>query len=110
MADKQKTLGGIFVSSAPKEIANLVARFEMQYDAYKAGQYKEAQVRQDFIDPFFKALGWDMGNTQGYAEAYREVIHEDSLRIKGSVKAPDYAFRISDLQRRDPSAIDQGSP
>ncbi|MCI0474070.1 MAG: N-6 DNA methylase, partial [Ignavibacteria bacterium] len=49
---------------------------------------------RDFIDPFFKALGWDMDNEQGYAEAYREVIHEDKVKIGGATKAPDYSFRL----------------
>lgn len=28
------------------------------------------QVRREFIDPFFKCLGWDIDNTQSFAEAY----------------------------------------
>ena len=36
-----------------------------------------------------------MNNSQGYAEAYREVIHEDKIKISGAVKAPDYSFRLS---------------
>lgn len=44
--------------------------------------------------PFFRELGWDVDNTAGYAEAYRDVIHEDQVKIGGAVKAPDYGFRI----------------
>ena len=51
-------------------------------------------TRRDFIDPFFKSLGWDIDNEEGYAEAYREVIHEDKLKIEGALKAPDYSFRL----------------
>jgi hypothetical protein len=79
---------------APKEILDLVARFELHIDAYKSGQYNETQLRRDFLDPFFKALGWDIDNSAGHAEAYRDVIHEDAIRIGDSVKAPDYSFRI----------------
>ena len=39
-------------------------------------------TRRDFIDPFFKALGWDIDNEEGYAEAYREVIHEDKVKVR----------------------------
>ena len=46
--------------SAPREILDLVARFEQQLDAYKSGQYNETQLRREFLDPFFKALGWDI--------------------------------------------------
>ncbi|MBV9962469.1 MAG: N-6 DNA methylase, partial [Parafilimonas sp.] len=79
---------------AYKEIENLVSRFEEQLPSYKKSDYNEALVRRDFIDPFFKALGWDINNTQGYAEAYREVIHEDRLKVSGANKAPDYSFRL----------------
>jgi hypothetical protein len=80
--------------SAPQAILDLVERFERQLDAYKSGSYNEAQLRQEFLNPFFKALGWDMDNAQGYAAAYKDVIHEDTIRIGGAVKAPDYCFRI----------------
>jgi len=37
-------------------ISDLIERFERNLDEYKAGRYNEAQVRREFIDPFFKAL------------------------------------------------------
>ena len=79
---------------APREIIDLVARFEQQLDAYKSGGYNESQLRLEFLDPFFKALGWDVANTEGYAEQYKDVISEDAIRIGGATKAPDYSFRI----------------
>jgi type I site-specific restriction endonuclease len=83
---------------AKRTVADLVERFAEQSDAYHKADYNETQTRRDFIDPFFKALGWDVDNSAGNAEAYREVIHEDKLRIKSvdkeAVKAPDYAFRL----------------
>ena len=48
--------------NARKRIADLVIRFEDQYSSYKNSDYNETQTRRDFIDPFFKALGWDMDN------------------------------------------------
>jgi len=85
--------------SAPKEILRLVDQFERNLDSYKSGQYNEAQLRKEFLDPFFKALGWDMDNTQGLAEAYKDVINEDAIRIGGAVKAPDYCFRIGGTRK-----------
>lgn len=85
--------------SAPKLIADLVDRFRLHKDAYQASTYNEAQVRREFIDPFFKALGWDIDNEQGYAEAYKDVIHEDALKIGSNTKAPDYAFRIGGTRK-----------
>ena len=51
------------------EIKQLTERFAEQIDSYKSGEYNETLTRHDFIDPFFMALGWDVNNTQGYAEA-----------------------------------------
>jgi hypothetical protein len=83
----------------PKEqaydtVGELVERFGDQILSYKKTDYNETLVRRDFIDPFFKALGWDVDNSQGYAEAYREVIHEDRVKVSGATKAPDYSFRL----------------
>ncbi len=88
----------------PKEeayhkIAVLVERFTEQYDSYKKAGYNETLTRRDFIDPFFKALGWDMDNHNGYAEAYREVIHEDRVKVGKATKAPDYSFRLGGGKR-----------
>jgi type I restriction-modification system DNA methylase subunit len=84
---------------ARNTIAALVERFEEQYESYKRSDYSEALVRKDFVDPFFKALGWDMDNSQGYAEAYREVIHEDKVKVAKTLKAPDYSFKLSGGKR-----------
>jgi len=96
--------------STPKEILRLVDHFEQNFDSYKSGHYNEAQLRSEFLDPFFKALGWDMDNVQGLAEAYKDVVHEDAIRIGGAVKAPDYCFRIGGtrkffLEAKKPSVV-----
>jgi len=80
--------------TAYQKIAELVERFAEQYDSYKKADYNETLTRRDFIDPFFKALGWDIDNQNGYAEAYREVIHEDKVKVGKATKAPDYSFRL----------------
>jgi len=82
-----------------KEIIELVERFKRDRDVYQSGNYNETQLRREFIDPFFKALGWDVDNTQGYAPAYRDVIHEDAIKIGGCTKAPDYCFRIGGTRK-----------
>jgi hypothetical protein len=79
---------------AKKKIGELVERFGEQIASYKKVDYNETLTRRDFIDPFFKALGWDIDNEQGYAEAYREVIHEDKVKVGAATKAPDYSFRL----------------
>jgi len=84
---------------ALSRISALVQRFEEQHASYMNSEYNETQTRRDFIDPFFKALGWDIDNSQGHAEAYREVIHEDKVKVSGQTKAPDYSFRLSGGKR-----------
>ncbi len=83
----------------PQEILKLVARFDAQSEAYHSGKYNEAQIRAEFIDPLFKVLGWDIHNEQGYAEAYKDVIHEDAIKIGGVTEAPDLCFRIGGTRK-----------
>ncbi len=84
---------------APQEIIALVERFDQNLQAYQSGKYNETQLRREFIDPFFKALGWDVENTSGYAEAYKDVIHEDAIKIGSANKAPDYSFRVGGTRK-----------
>ena len=79
---------------APEIIQRLVKRFSENRAEYRSGKYNEAQLRQEFLDPFFEVLGWDMANKKGYSLDYRQVIYEDSIEIEGVAKAPDYAFRL----------------
>lgn len=83
----------------PRAVLDLVARFEANHDSYTSSQYNETQLRREFLDPFFKALGWDIANEQGLAEAYKDVIHEDAIRIGSDMKAPDYCFRIGGTRK-----------
>ena len=87
------------MSNAPQEVRRLVQRFRRNQADYKNPAYNETQVRREFIDPLFKALGWDVDNEQGYAEAYKDVIHEDAIKVGGAIKAPDYCFRIGGTRK-----------
>jgi len=81
------------------KIKNLIHTFDYNLDTYKKGSYNETQLRREFIDPFFEELGWDITNEQGYAEAYKDVIHEDAIKVGGATKAPDYCFRIGGFRK-----------
>ena len=83
----------------PAHVLELIDRFDRNRDAYKSPQYNETQLRREFLDPFFKILGWDMDNEQGYAEAYKDVIHEDAIKVGEATKAPDYCFRIGGARK-----------
>ena len=106
--------------SAPQKVLDLVERFAQNTEAYRSGAYNETQVRREFIDPLFTALGWDVDNKVGYAEAYKDVVHEASVRVKGGsedgrLKAPDYSFRVGGTRRffveaKKPSVDIKGAP
>ncbi|MDX1521983.1 MAG: N-6 DNA methylase, partial [Anaerolineae bacterium] len=83
----------------PPNVQHLVDRFQDNLAAYKSGRYNETQVRREFIDPFFKALGWDIDNSQGLSEAYKEVVHEDAIKVGQATKAPDYGFRLGGVRQ-----------
>ncbi|MBM4141596.1 MAG: hypothetical protein FJ242_08995, partial [Nitrospira sp.] len=59
---------------------------------YLSKGYPEAQVRVDFINPLFKALGWDIENKAQKPPHERDVIVELSPETTGR---PDYNFRIN---------------
>ena len=90
---------GEIAMPAPQIILDLVQRFHDSREQYRSGRYNEAQLRREFLDPFFSALGWDMTNAQNNAPQYREVIQEDTLEIEGQAKAPDYAFGIFGVRK-----------
>jgi len=77
-----------------KAITKLVEKFSRNIDEYKNPKYNETSVRIEFVNPFWEALGWDVHNKSGYAMAFRDVIHEDEVRVGHTTKAPDYSFRI----------------
>lgn len=85
--------------SAPTTIYNLANRFHRDATEYKSGRYNETQARQEFIDPLFEALGWDIGNRLGSRHAQREVVLEYSMKIGAHTKAPDYLFRTNEAHK-----------
>ncbi len=79
---------------APQELKNLVAHYAANRDEFRKNTFNETQARIELIDPLFTLIGWDMANRKSYSDEYKEVVHEDRVRVEGRSKAPDYAFRI----------------
>lgn len=85
-------------------VARLVERYLEDRDQYSSN---EAQVRLDFIDPLFEALGWDLGNRQGLSLFTREVRIEESVELVddddpasvGAAGNPDYTFQLEGRRR-----------
>lgn len=82
------------MATCPDSIKKLIDRFSQQADQIRSPDYNETLIRIDFINPLMSELGWDIDNRQGFAERYREVVHEDRVKVAGQTKAPDYSFRI----------------
>ncbi len=71
--------------TAPDGIYELIEKF----DRHKPGS--ETEVRIQFVDPLFSALGWDIRDK-------RQVRHEPSVKVQEAgierSKRPDYSFHI----------------
>ncbi len=84
----------------PAPLLERIETFSRNLDSYLDPAYKETQLRREFLDPLFEALGWDVDNKKGRAEAYKDVVHEDSLKLSGvGASAPDYSFRIGGTRK-----------
>jgi hypothetical protein len=85
------------------DIGTLVQRFRAYIKAYKSKDTKEAEIRQQFIDPFWRALGWDVGDTKGVGPAESEVIIEKNVETAEATglrnRRPDYLFRLGGFPR-----------
>ena len=69
------------MGTCPDAVKRLVDPFEQQSDQIRSPEYNETLIRIDFINPLMTELGWDIDNRQGFAEQYREVVHEDCVRV-----------------------------
>jgi hypothetical protein len=84
---------------APDIITHLVEQFEQNKSHYTSPAYNETELRVQFVDRFFQALGWDVNN----AEQRFEVVEEDYVEVeedgKRKPKRPDYGFRTGGQTR-----------
>jgi len=60
--------------NAKKSIQELTDRFASRQLEYESSGYLESQLRTDFIDELFKALGWDLTNRTNLSPLQREVL------------------------------------
>ncbi len=64
------------LQSFRKDVQSLGRKFEQDKNHYCSKGYNEAQVRVDFLNPFFNALGWDIENRSSKPPHERDVIVE----------------------------------
>jgi len=80
--------------SAAARIRELVETFAAHEKTYKATAYQEAEVRKDFIDPFFTALGWYvLHQTQRNPHEQEVKVERGQHQVGGTAqRKADYAF------------------
>ena len=66
------------MGSAPDAVKRLVDRFDRDRNAFLSPDYKEEQLRAEFLNPFFTALGWDMDNKQDRSASRPSVAESPS--------------------------------
>lgn len=77
-------------NEAFEKVKNLAENFHAHIDRYCSSDYKEADVRLDFIDPFLDALGWKRGQNP-----YQQELKIERHAQSGTQKRADYAFYIA---------------
>lgn len=75
-----------------EDVKKLVNDFQSNLQFYTSKEYSEAQVRKDFIDKFFIALGWDVNHEHQKNPYEQEVKIERTMQIGDNPKYADYAF------------------
>ena len=66
------------MGTPPDAVLRLVDRFSQDHKVFLSSDYKEEQLRLEFLNPFFTTLGWDMDNKQGLSEARGKVLPQGS--------------------------------
>jgi len=87
--------GGLIMD---ERMLKLVKAYQEHILEYSKSEYNETEVRNDFVNPFFEILGWDVLNRQNLPQYLREVKHEASVIVdedgENKKKKPDYAFNL----------------
>lgn len=81
------------------DLRRLTTSFTKNLALYRSSGYDEASVRIDYLNPFFRALGWDLENSTSAAQSLREVQIETRVSIGGTKKRADYMFRTNGIDR-----------
>jgi adenine-specific DNA-methyltransferase len=82
-------------NDAFKAISELVNDFKANENHYLNPSYSEADVRNDFINKFFIALGWDVRHESQKNPYEQEVRVEKAVQIAKAQKRADYSFSIA---------------
>jgi len=64
--------GTVDKETAKQKVKELLERYQKVVEEKRDSQYREPNTKKDFIQPLFRALGWDVENSL-------EVSAEDSV-------------------------------
>jgi hypothetical protein len=56
---------------------------ELGRRVFLSPDFKEEQLRLEFLNPFFESLGWDVSNKAGLTEVFESVNYEKSAKSRG---------------------------
>lgn len=92
---------------AYEKVKQLVHDFQQGQARYMRTDYKEHEVRVDFIDPFFEALGWDVSHKY-QRDPFRQEVKAEKTEIEGRVDysfflAPDFKNPVFFVEAKKPS-------
>ena len=73
-------------------VRELVAEFRQNEAHFLSPKYSEYDVRREFIDRFWQALGWDVLHRAQPIPLERDVQVETNVQVEGRGKRADYAF------------------
>ncbi len=105
---------------APDAVKRLVDRFDQDRKVFLSGDHlagtwdwglgtrdPNPSPKPLAPNPSVAALGWDMDNKQGLSETFKQVILEETIRVAGASKAPDYtlaSFPAVNIHLKRPTA------
>lgn len=86
------------MNTTKRFVADLVRTYNENYTQFQRATYNETQVRVDFVNRFFRLLGWDVDNERGLPQHLREVTHEATVVVEENgvhrSKKSDYSFKV----------------
>ena len=91
-------------------VQKLIVRFEANSDTYLSAEYQEAETRNDFIDKFWIALGWDVNHDRQTNPYEQEVKVEPTVATVTRQRHADYGFYLAPDYRQPRFYVEAKKP
>ncbi len=100
------------LETAHKIILGLIDDFEKNINRYLSPDYKEQEVRDDYINRFWMALGWDVTHENQKNPFLQEVKIEKAQTQEDSraKKSADYAFYLAPNYKKEVFFVEAKKP